>query len=132
MLRIFLVLVLLLILPIWEVDAAKYATVPNPQPPNDFVVKCDSGNYSSTACSIANDLSSLSPTNIATYGLVNQESTVIEQSLKLLDNFTLTKVLQSITGEELAQIRQKLTNQTFDDIIPEPLREPLLNRLSLN
>jgi hypothetical protein len=132
MLRIFLVLVLLLILPIWEVDAAKYATVPNPQPPNDLVVKCDSGNYSSTACSIANDLSSLSPTNIATYGLVNQESTVIEQSLKLLDNFTLTKVLQSITGEELAQIRQKLTNQTFDDIVPEPLREPLLNRLSLN
>jgi len=44
----------------------------------------------------------------------------------------LTKVLQSITGEELAQIRQKLTNQTFDDIVPEPLREPLLNRLSLN
>lgn len=132
MLRIFLVLVLLFILPFWEVDAAKYATVPNPQPPNDLVVKCDSGNYSSTACRIANDLSSLSPTNIATYGLVNQESTVIEQSLKLLDNFTLTKVLQSITGEELAQIRQKLTNQTFDDIVPEPLREPLLNRLSLN
>jgi hypothetical protein len=132
MLRIFLVLVLLFILPFWEVDAAKYATVPNPQPPNDLVEECDSGNYSSTACSIANDLSSLSPTNIATYGLVNQESTVIEQSLKLLDNFTLTKVLQSITGEELAQIRQKLTNQTFDDIVPEPLREPLLNRLSLN
>jgi len=44
----------------------------------------------------------------------------------------LTKVLQSITGEELAQIRQKLTNQTFDDIVPETLREPLLNRLSLN
>ena len=132
MLRIFLVLALLFIIPFWEVDAAKYATVPNPQPPNDLVVMCDSGNYSSTACSIANDLSSLSPTNIATYGLVNQESTVIEQSLKLLDNFTLTKVLQSITGEELAQIRQKLTNQTFDDIVPEPLREPLLNRLSLN
>ncbi len=132
MLRIFLVLALLFIIPFWEVDAAKYATVPNPQPPNDLVVKCDSGNYSSAACSIANDLFSLSPTNIATYGLVNQESTVIEQSLKLLDNFTLTKVLQSITGEELAQIRQKLTNQTFDDIVPEPLREPLLNRLSLN
>ena len=131
MLRIFLVLALLLILPFWEVDAAKYATVPNPPPPNDLVVKCDSGNYSSNACSIAKDLSSLSPTNIATYGLVNQESTVIEQSLKLLDNFTLTKVLQSITGEDLAQIRQKLTNQTFDDIVPEPLREPLLNRLSL-
>jgi hypothetical protein len=131
MLKIFLVLVLLFILPIWEVDAAKYATVPNPPPPNDLVVKCDSGNYLSTACSIAKDLSSLSPTNIATYGLVNQESIVIEQSLKLLDNFTLTKVLQSITGEELAQIRQKLTNQTFDDIVPEPLREPLLNRLSL-
>jgi hypothetical protein len=110
MLKIFLVLVLLFILPFWEVDAAKYATVPNPPPPNDLVVKCDSGNYSSTACSIAKDLSSLSPTNIATYGLVNQESIVIEQSLKLLDNFTLTKVLQSITGEELAQIRQKLTN----------------------
>lgn len=132
MLRIFLVLALLFIIPFWEVDAAKYATVPNPQPPNDLAVKCDSGNYSYTACSIANDLFSLSPTNIATYGLVNQESTVIEQSLKLLDNFTLTKVLQSITGEELAQIRQKLTNQTFDDIVPEPLREPLLNRLSLN
>jgi hypothetical protein len=131
MLKIFLVLVLLFILPFWEVDAAKYATVPNPPPPNELVVKCDSGNYSSTACGIAKDLSSLSPTNIATYGLVNQESIVIEQSLKLLDNFTLTKVLQSITGEELAQIRQKLTNQTFDDIVPEPLREPLLNRLSL-
>jgi hypothetical protein len=79
----FLVLAPLLILPFWEVDAAKYVTVPNPPPPNDLVVKCDSGNYSSNACSIAKDLSSLSPSNIATYGLVNQESTAIEQSLKL-------------------------------------------------
>jgi hypothetical protein len=132
MLRIFLVLVLLLILPFWGVHAAKYATVPNPQPPTYLVAKCDNGNISSTACGIAKDLSSLSPPDIATYGLINQEPTVIEQSLRLLDNFTLNKVLQSITGEELSHIRQKLTNQTFDDIVPKPLREPLLNRLSLN
>jgi len=132
MLRIFLVLVLLLILPFWGVHAVKYATVPNSQPPAYLVAECDNGNYSTTACGIAKDLSSLSPPDIATYGLINQEPTVIEQSLKLLDNFTLNKVLQSITGEELAQIRQKLTNQTFDDIVPESLREPLLNRLSLN
>ena len=132
MLRIFIVLVLLLILPFGGVHAVKYATVPNSQPPAYLVAECDNENYSSTACGIAKDLSSLSPPDIATYGLINQEPTVIEQSLKLLDNFTLNKVLQSITGEELAQIRQKLTNQTFDDIVPETLREPLLNRLSLN
>ena len=132
MLRIFLVLVLLLILPFCGVHAVKYATVPNSQPPAYLVAECDNANISSPACGIAKDLSSLSPPDIATYGLINQEPTVIEQSLKLLDNFTLNKVLQSITGEELAQIRQKLTNQTFDDIVPESLREPLLNRLSLN
>jgi uncharacterized membrane protein YheB (UPF0754 family) len=57
---------------------------------------------------------------------------VIEQTLQLLDNMTLNKVLQSITTEELAKLRQKLTNQTFDNIVPEPLHERLLNRLSLN
>jgi len=74
---------------------------------------------------------SLPPSNIATYGLANQDSKVIEQTIQLLDNWTLTKVFQSITTEELAQIRQKLTNQTFDNIVPESLRNQLLNRLSV-
>jgi uncharacterized membrane protein YheB (UPF0754 family) len=75
---------------------------------------------------------SLLPSGIATYGLADQDPKVIEQTLQLLNNWTLTKVLQSITTEELAQIRQKLTNQTFDNIVSDPLREQLLNRLSLN
>ena len=62
----------------------------------------------------------------------DKDSKVIEQTLQLLDNMTLNKVLQSITTEELAKLRQKLTNQTFDNIVPEPLHERLLNRLSLN
>ena len=45
---------------------------------------------------------------------------------------TLNKVLHSITTEELVILRQKITNQTFDSIIPEPLHERLMNRLSLN
>jgi uncharacterized membrane protein YheB (UPF0754 family) len=57
---------------------------------------------------------------------------VIEETLELLDNMTLNKVLQSITTEELVTLRQKITNQTFDKIVPEPLHESLMNRLSLN
>lgn len=75
---------------------------------------------------------SLLPSGITTYGLADQDPKVIEQTLQLLNNWTLTKVLQSISTEELAQIRQKLTDQTFDNIVSDPLREQLLNRLSLN
>jgi uncharacterized membrane protein YheB (UPF0754 family) len=57
---------------------------------------------------------------------------VIEQTLELLDNVTLNKVLQSITTDELVILRQKITNQTFDTIVPEPLHESLMNRLSQN
>jgi hypothetical protein len=57
---------------------------------------------------------------------------VIEQTLELLDNVTLNKVLQSITTDELVILRQKITNQTFDSIVPEPLHESLMNRLSQN
>jgi uncharacterized membrane protein YheB (UPF0754 family) len=74
----------------------------------------------------------LLPSDIAIYGLADKDPKVIEQTLQLLDNMTLNKVLQSITTEELAKLRQKLTNQTFDNIVPEPLHERLLNRLSLN
>jgi hypothetical protein len=45
---------------------------------------------------------------------------------------TLNKVLQSITTDELVILRQKITNQTFDSIVPEPLHESLMNRLSQN
>jgi hypothetical protein len=131
-LKIFFILILLLFIPFYQGHAAKYTTVPNHPLPGDLIVKCDSGNYSSAACDIAEDMISLLPGNIATYGLANQDSKVIEQTLQLLDNWTLTKVLQSITTEELVQLRQKLTNQTFDNIVPEPLRGQLLNRLSLN
>jgi hypothetical protein len=131
-LKIFFVLLLLLIFPFYQGHATKYTTVPNPPLPSDLIVRCDSGNYSSTACEIAEDMISLLPSGIATYGLVDQDPKVIEQTLQLLNNWTLTKVLQSITTEELAQIRQKLTNQTFDNIVSDPLREQLLNRLSLN
>jgi hypothetical protein len=131
-LKIFFILLLLLIFPFYQGHATKYTTVPNPLLPSDLIVRCDSGNYSSTACEIAEDMISLLPSGIATYGLVDQDPKVIEQTLQLLNNWTLTKVLQSITTEELAQIRQKLTNQTFDNIVSDPLREQLLNRLSLN
>jgi hypothetical protein len=131
-LKIFFILLLLLIFPFYQGHATKYTTVPNPPLPSDLIVRCDSGNYSSTACEIAEDMISLLPSGIATYGLADQDPKVIEQTLQLLNNSTLTKVLQSITTEELAQIRQKLTNQTFDNIVSDPLLEQLLNRLSLN
>jgi hypothetical protein len=131
-LKIFFILLLLLIFPFYQGHATKYTTVPNQPLPSDLIVRCDIGNYSSTACEIAKDMISLLPSGIATYGLVDQDPKVIEQTLQLLNNWTLTKVLQSITTEELAQIRQKLTNQTFDNIVSDPLREQLLNRLSLN
>jgi hypothetical protein len=74
----------------------------------------------------------LSPSDIALYGLANSDPIVIEQTLELFDNITLNKVLQSITTEELVILRQKITNQTFDSIVPEPLHERLMNRMSLN
>ncbi len=131
-LKIFFIFLLLLIFPFYQGHATKYANIPNPPLPSDLIVKCESGNYSSTACEIAEEMISLLPGNIASYGLANQDSKVIEQTFQLLDNSTLNKVLQSITTDELVQIRKKLTNQTFDNIVPEPLREQLLNRLSLN
>jgi hypothetical protein len=106
--------------------------VPNPPVPNELKSSCDTGNFSSTACNIAGELIFLSPSDIALYGLANNDPKVIEETLELLDNMTLNKVLQSITTEELVTLRQKITNQTFDNIIPEPLHESLMNRLSLN
>jgi hypothetical protein len=134
LLRIFFIFLLLLIFPFYQGHATKYAdtTGANTQATSDLIARCDTGNFTSTACDIAEKMISLPPSNIATFGLANQGSTVIEETIQLLDNWTLTKVFQSITTEELAQIRQKLTNQTFDNIIPEPLRERLLNRLSFN
>jgi len=133
LLKIFFILLLLLIFPFYQGHATKYAdsTGENTQAASDLTAKCNTGNFSSTACDIAEKMISLPPSNIATYGLANQNSKVIEQTIQLLDNWTLTKVFQSITTEELAQIRQKLTNQTFDNIVPESLREQLLNRLSV-
>lgn len=132
MLKIFFIVLLVLVLPVFQVHATTYTTVPNSPAPSELIARCDTGNYSSTACDIAKEMVSLLPSDIATYGLADQDSKVIQQTLELLDNATLNKVLQSITTEELAKLRQKLTNQTFDNIIPEPLRERLLNRLSLN
>ena len=132
MLKIFFIVLLVLILPVFQVHATAYTTVPNPPAPSEIIARCDTGNYSSTACDIAEEMVSLLPSDIATYGLASKDSIVIQQTLELLDNVTLNKVLQSITTEELAKLRQKLTNQTFDDIVPEPLHERLLNRLSLN
>jgi hypothetical protein len=131
-LKIFFIVLLVLILPVFHVHATTYTTAPNPPAPSELIARCDTGNYSSTACDIAEEMVSLLPSDIATYGLADQDSKVIQQTLELLDNVTLNKVLQSITTEELAKLRQKLTNQTFDNIVPEPLHERLLNRLSLN
>lgn len=131
-LRFFFSILLLLILPVLQVHATAYTNVPNPPAPSELVARCDTGNYSSTACDIAEEMVFLLPSDIAIYGLADKDSKVIEQTLQLLDNMTLNKVLQSITTEELAKLRQKLTNQTFDNIVPEPLHERLLNRLSLN
>lgn len=132
MLKIFFIVLLVLILPIFQAHATTYTTLLNPPTPSELIARCDTGNYSSTACDIAEEMISLLPSDIATYGLADQDSKVIQQTLELLDNVTLNKVLQSITTEELSKLRQKLTNQTFDNIVPEPLRERLLNRLSLN
>jgi hypothetical protein len=131
-LRIFFLVLIVFILPGVQANAASYTTVPNPSIPNDLKASCDTGNFSSTACKIAGEMIFLSPSDIALYGLANNEPIVIEQTLKLFDNMTLNKVLQSITTEELVILRQKITNQTFDRIIPEPLHERLMNRLSLN
>ena len=131
-LRIFLSVIIILVLPVFQVHAASYTTVPNPPIPSELKASCDSGNFSSIACSIAGELIFLSPSNIALYGLANNDPKVIEETLELLDNMTLNKVLQSITTEELITLRQKITNQTFDNIIPEPLHDSLMNRLSLN
>jgi hypothetical protein len=131
-LRIFFLVLIVFILPGVQANAASYTTVPNPPIPNDLKASCDTGNFSSTACKIAGEMIFLSPSDIALYGLANNEPIVIEQTLKLFDNMTLNKVLQSITTEELVILRQKITNQTFDRIIPEPLHERLMNRLSLN
>lgn len=132
MLRIFLSVLILFILPVVQVHAASYTTVPNPPVPSDLKASCDTGNFSSTACKIAEEMILLSPSDIALYGFANNDPAVIEQTLELLDNMTLNKVLQSITTEELVVLRQKITNQTFDSIVPQPLHERLMNRLSLN
>ena len=131
-LRIFLSLLTIFLLPVLQVYATSYTSVPNPPLPSDLKASCDTGNFSSTACKIAEELILLSPSDISLYGFSNNDPTVIEQTLELLDNMTLNKVLQSITTEELVILRQKITNQTFDSIVPEPLHERLMNRLSLN
>jgi len=131
-LKILFGLLFVLVLPIYQTYGASYTTVPNPPVPSELKASCDTGNFSSTACNIAGELIFLSPSDIALYGLANNDPMVIEQTLKLLDNMTLNKVLQSITTEELVILRQKITNQTFGNIVPEPLRESLMNRLSLN
>lgn len=131
-LRILFGLFAVFVLPVFPVYAATYTTVPNPPVPSELQASCDTGNFSSAACKIAGELIFLSPSNIALYGLANNEPIVIEQTLKLLDNMTLNKVLQSITTEELVILRQKITNQTFDNIVPETMHESLMNRLSLN
>ena len=130
-LRIFFLLIVF-ILPVVQANAASYTTVPNPPVPSDLKASCDTGNFSSTACKIAEEMIFLSPSDIALYGLANNDPLVIEQTLELFDNITLNKVLQSITTEELVVLRQKITNQTFDSIVPEPLHERLMNRLSPN
>jgi hypothetical protein len=132
MLKFILVLFGVFVLAILQVHAASYTTVPNQPVPSELQASCDSGNFSSTACNIAGQLIFLSPSDIALYGLANNDPVVIEQTLELLDNVTLNKVLQSITTDELVILRQKITNQTFDTIVPEPLHESLMNRLSQN
>ena len=132
MLKIFFIVILVLILPVFQVHATAYTTVPNPPAPSELIARCDTGNYSSAACDIAEEMILLSPSDIALYGLADKDPKVIEQTLQLLDNMTLNKVLQSITTEELVLLRQKITNQTFDNIVPDPLHERLMNRLSLN
>ena len=132
MLKIFFIVLIVLILPVFQVHATTYTSVPNQSAPSELIARCDTGNYSSTACDIAEEMVSLLPGDIATYGLADKDPKVIQQTLELLDNVTLNKVLQSITTEELAKLRQKITNQTFDNIVPEPLHETLLSRLSLN
>ena len=130
--RIFLSLLVVLVIPVIQVHASSYTTVPNPPVPSELKASCDTGNFSSTACKIAEEMILLSPSDIALYGLASNDPIVIEQTLELLDNMTLNKVLQSITTEELVVLRQKITNQTFDSIVPEPLHGTLMNRLSLN
>ncbi len=132
MLRIFFLVLVVFLLPVVQANSASYTTVPNSPIPNDLKASCNTGNFSSTACKIAKEMIFLSPSDIALYGLAKNDPIVIKQTLELFDNITLNKVLQSMTTEELVILRQKITNQTFDSIVPEPLHESLMNRLSLN
>ena len=132
MLKILFSLLVIFVIPVFPTSGASYTTVPNPSLPNELKSSCDTGNFSSTACNIAGELTFLSPSDIALYNLSNNDPMVIKETFELLDNMTLNKVLQSITTEELVTVRQKITNQTFDNIVPGPLRESLMNRLSLN
>jgi hypothetical protein len=131
-LRIVFLVLIVFILPVVQANESSYTTVPNPPIPSDLKASCGTGNFSSTACKIAEEMIFLSPSDIALYGLAKNDPIVIKQTLELFDNITLNKVLQSITTEELVILRQKITNQTFDSIVPEPLHERLMNWLSLN
>jgi hypothetical protein len=93
---------------------------------------CDA-TYPSTACLTAQDLISLPADQIRNYGLSEKPDYVIERTLNILDPGNLTKVLQSISPEEISSIKNIITTQKFDDIIsriPEPQRNELVNSIS--
>ncbi len=133
-------------------DFVGNATTLEPPAPSDFVVdansgaeppdmvdmadmNCNTSDYPSTACDIVHDLISLPAVGVRDYGLSAQPHFVIKQTLNLLDPGNLTKVLQNIPLEELSIIRDKLTPQTFNTTlsrVPEPERDQIINKLSLN
>jgi hypothetical protein len=101
--------------------------------PGDLATPNCYTSYSATACDMARDLISLSADKIANYGLGENPSHVIEQTLQALDPGNLTKVLQSISPLELTSIKDKLTPQTLETIlskVPEPQHTELVNKVS--
>jgi hypothetical protein len=78
-------------------------------------------------------LISLSADKIKSYGLSDNPDYVIKQTFSALDLGNLTKVLQGISPEELSSIRDKVTPQTFDNIlsaVPQPQPDEIVNKLA--
>lgn len=102
--------------------------------PDDFPSANCETTYPSAACLVAQDLISLSPDQIRSYGLSDKPDYVVEQTLNILDPGNLTKVLQSISPEEISSIKTVITPEKFDNIlsrIPEPQHNELVNIISV-
>lgn len=114
-------------------DGEDYVAPPDFTSPDFSSENCDT-TYPSAACLVAQDLISLSPGQIRGYGLSVKPDYIIEHTLNILDPGNLTKVLKSISAEEISSIKNTLTPQKFDAIlskVPEPQHNELVNSISV-